>query len=52
MGYDINKDPRYNIEKNISIKIELNKICYYPGEIITGKLILSPKPGITQTNLF
>ena len=50
MGNDINKDPKYNTEKYISIKIELNKICYNPGEFITGQIFLSPKPGITQTN--
>ena len=50
MGSDINQNPKYNSEKYVSIKIELNKICYYPGEFITGQIILSPKPGILQTN--
>ena len=40
-----------NNDKNsslIELKIELFKTCYFPGEIITGILILTPKPGITD----
>ena len=50
MGNNINKNPRYNMEKYISLKIELNEKCYNPGEFIKGHIFLSPKPGITQTN--
>ena len=50
MGYDFNKDPKYHSEKYVSIKIELTKKCYMPGEFITGLITLSPKPGITETN--
>ena len=32
----------------INVKIELFKTCYFPGELITGLLILTPKPGITD----
>ena len=40
-----------NNDKNsslVELKIELFKTCYFPGEIITGILILTPKPGITD----
>ena len=50
MGYDFDQDPKYNSEKYVSIKIELNKKCYNPGEFITGLIILSPKPGILNSN--
>ena len=46
MGNDINKDPTYNSEIYTSIKIKLNKICYYPSEFITGQITLSSGPRI------
>ena len=33
---------KYNIEKNMTVNIELNKACYYPGEIIYGTITLFP----------
>ena len=48
MGSDFNNNPKYNMEKYISMKIELNKICYNPDEFIKGTIILSPKSEITQ----
>ena len=39
MGTDSTK---YNNEKNMSINIELNKTCYFPGETITGTITLYP----------
>ena len=32
----------------ININIELFKTCYFPGELMTGLLILTPKPGIND----
>lgn len=39
MGGDTSK---YNNEKNLSIKIESNKVCYFPGEIMSGTITLFP----------
>ena len=33
---------QYNIEKNMTVNIELNKACYFPGEIIYGTITLFP----------
>ena len=40
-----------NNDKNaglVDLNIELQKTCYFPGEMINGFLILTPKPGITD----
>ena len=40
-----------NNEKNsglVNLNIELLKTCYFPGELINGILILTPKPGISD----
>jgi hypothetical protein len=39
MGGDASK---YNNEKNLRINIESNKVCYFPGEIMTGTITLFP----------
>ena len=39
MGGDASK---YNNEKNLSINIESNKVCYFPGEIMSGTITLFP----------
>ena len=33
---------QYNNETDMTIKIELNKVCYFPGEFITGTITLFP----------
>ena len=33
---------KYNNEKNLSINIESNKVCYFPGEIMSGTITLFP----------
>jgi hypothetical protein len=33
---------KYNNEKNMSINIESNKVCYFPGEIMSGTITLFP----------
>lgn len=39
MGGDASK---YNNEKNLSINIESNKVCFFPGEIMSGTITLFP----------
>ena len=39
----------YNKEKDIELRIILNKACYYPGEIINGTLSIKAKPQLKQT---
>ena len=34
---------KYNKLDNVGISIKLNKVCYFPGEEITGNIIISPK---------
>lgn len=34
---------KYNEEKNLSIIIKLPKTCYYPGEMLSGKIILQAR---------
>ena len=43
MGYDFDTDKNYNFENSISMKIELGKTCYSPGEYLSGGIILKPK---------
>jgi hypothetical protein len=38
-----------NKEKDINLKIILTKICYFPGEFITGYLDIQPKIGLNDT---
>ena len=40
------------ISGNINLDIELLKTCYFPGELISGILILTPKPGINDAIFF
>ena len=37
--------------KYIDFSINLEKVCYFPGEKINGNLILSGKPGLNETQL-
>jgi hypothetical protein len=48
MGYDFETDKKYNIEKYVSMTIQLNKTCYSPGEYLNGTIILKPKEGLQQ----
>ena len=44
-----------NNDKNsgsVNLNIELLKTCYFPGELINGILILTPKPGINDAIFF
>ena len=34
--------PKFNNEKNLTINIESNKVCYFPGEIMSGTITLFP----------
>jgi len=40
MGGDIYS--KYNNEKDVTINIESNKVCYFPGEIMSGTITLLP----------
>ena len=51
MGYDFETDTKYNVEKSVSMTIELNKTCYSPGEYVNGTIILKPKEGLQNTLL-
>ncbi len=51
MGYDFETDKTYNFEKDVSMTIETEKTCYFPGEFVNGKIILKPKEGISNTLL-
>ena len=46
MGYDFESDKKYNVEKNVSMTIELGKTCYSPGEYLNGTITLRPKEGL------
>ena len=46
-GYDLEADKEYNYENSISMKIELGKTCFSPGENVKGAIILEPKVGNT-----
>lgn len=48
MGYDFESDKKYNIEKYVSMTIQLSKTCYSPGEYLNGTIILRPKEGLQQ----
>ena len=48
MGYDFESDKKYNIEKYVSMTIQLNKTCFSQGEYVQGTIILKPKEGIQQ----
>ena len=41
------QSPKFN--KYIDFYIKLDKICYFPGENISGTLFLTGKPGLMQT---
>ena len=51
MGNDYDKDKINNYEKDVSMIIDLNKMCFFKGEEIKGNIILSPKNGIKETQL-
>ena len=44
-GYDFENDKNFNYENSISMRIELGKTCFSPGEYVKGGIILKPKPG-------
>ena len=46
MGYDFESDKEYNIDRYVSMTIELNKTCYSKGEFVEGTIILKPKEGL------
>ena len=41
MGNDVYS--KFNYGQNLPINIELNKVCYFPEEIISGTITLSPR---------
>lgn len=41
----------FNNEKNIHMEIKLDRIVFFPGEVLSGKIILSPKDTISIKNL-
>ena len=43
-----NENMKLNKEGNVSIKISLNKVCFFPGENIIGNIKLIPKPGFFE----
>ena len=47
MGSDIYE--KYNDEKKMTINIELNKVCYFPGELITGIITIFPSLEVFET---
>ena len=49
MGVDL--DAIDKSEECIDLKIQLEKLCYFPGELVTGNLTLTPKPGLKIANL-
>ena len=40
-NFSLGKD--FNYGKDVSLTVELNKVCYSPGEILHGTIILTPK---------
>jgi hypothetical protein len=48
MGYDFESDKAYNVENTVSMTVETQKTCYFPGEFVTGNIILRPKEGISN----
>ena len=46
MGYDFESDKQYNVEKYVSMTIELKKTCYSPGEMVYGTIILRANQGL------
>ena len=46
-----NKNPKIIFNKYISFIVKTEKVCYFPGEYIKGKLILEGKPGLKDTLL-
>ena len=51
MGNNNSIKKKYNDEKDINLNITLNKVCYFPGEIITGFINIQPKIGLNETIL-
>ena len=51
MEPSFNLGNKFNYDKEVSLKIELDKTCYSKGELITGTLILTPKENSTITEL-
>ena len=49
--YEFEKDKKYNFDKNISMKLELNKTCFSKGEKIKASIFLLPKEDSFQTKL-
>lgn len=48
MGTDFQKDKKYNMNEFVKLKINLGKICYFPGEIINGTIQLIPTEKLKQ----
>ena len=46
-----NLGDKFNYEKDVSLSIELNKTCYSKGELLKGKIILTPKQNSNITEL-
>lgn len=42
-SFDKKSIKQYNYEKDISLKINLKKVCYFPGDSIKGTFSLEPK---------
>ena len=51
MGTDFNNDKKYNSERYVSMTLNLNKVCYSPGEYIQGFILLQGKPDLIQKEL-
>lgn len=49
MGNDGTSQSKFS--KYIDFSLKINKICYLPGEIISGTLYLIGKPGLIETQL-
>ena len=39
---------KYNKTGDVDIQLSLNKVCFFPGEKINGKIIITPKFGLFQ----
>ena len=39
---------KYNKRGDVDLQLSLNKVCFFPGETINGKIIITPKFGLFQ----
>lgn len=51
MGTDSSLKKKYNQENNVKLNICLDKVCFSPGEFITGHLDIQPKAGLVEAIL-